>query len=160
MDTALPGRKAVNPPLGLATLAAMCPAHWEVTIVDENIESLPLAPRADIVGICGMGVQFNRQKELLGLYRNNGYFVVAGGSYASLCPESYESLADSVIAGEAEYIWKDFCRDFELGKPKKLYLETGVVSLTDSPIPRFDLLRVDKYQAMSLQFSRGCPFRC
>jgi hypothetical protein len=35
----LPGKRAVNPPLGLATLAALCPAHWEVRIVDENIES-------------------------------------------------------------------------------------------------------------------------
>ena len=40
---------------------------------------------------------------------NGGYFVVAGGSYASLCPEAYESVADAVIAGEAEYIWPQFC---------------------------------------------------
>ena len=30
----LPGKTAVNPPLGLATLAALCPAHWDITIVD------------------------------------------------------------------------------------------------------------------------------
>jgi hypothetical protein len=34
------------------------------------------------------------------------------------------------------------------------------VSLEDSPVPRFDLLDLSKYQAVSLQFSRGCPFRC
>ena len=28
-----------------------------------------------------------------GYYRKKGYFVVAGGSYASLCPESYDSVA-------------------------------------------------------------------
>ncbi len=89
-----------------------------------------------------------------------GYFVVAGGSYASLCPEYYETLADTVISGEAEYIWKEFCSDFEAGKQRSLYQETNEVSLEDSPTPRFDLLNIDKYQAVSLQFSRGCPFRC
>jgi len=160
METVLPGRRAVNAPLGLATLAALCPPDWTVSIVDENIESVPLAPEADLIGICGMGVQFQRQKELLAWYRGQGYFVVAGGSYASLCPEEYHALADAVVAGEAEYIWKEFCRDFEAGRPRPLYQETGVVALTDSPLPRFDLLQIDRYQSMSMQFSRGCPFQC
>ncbi len=160
MDRVLPGRRAVNPPLGLATLAALCPPEWDITIVDENVEPIPLAPAADLVGVCGMGVQFPRQRELLRYYRNEGYRTVAGGSYASLCPELYEPLADTVVAGEAEYIWPQFCRDLEQGTAKRLYHETGVVSLADTPVPRFDLLPVDRYQTMSLQFSRGCPFRC
>jgi radical SAM superfamily enzyme YgiQ (UPF0313 family) len=85
---------------------------------------------------------------------------VAGGSYASLCPEQYDGLADTVVAGEAEYVWPQFCRDVERGEPQPLYRETGTVSLEDSPVPRFDLLDLPKYQAVSLQFSRGCPFRC
>jgi len=92
VDTVLPGKRAINPPLGLATLAALCPAGWDVTIVDENITSLPLDPEADIVGICGMGVQFPRQRELLAYYRGRGHHVVAGGSFASLCAERYDGL--------------------------------------------------------------------
>ncbi|MDQ6802999.1 MAG: B12-binding domain-containing radical SAM protein [Acidobacteriota bacterium] len=107
-----------------------------------------------------MGVQFRRQKELLSYYRGLGYYVVAGGSYASLCPERYETLADTVVAGEAEYIWKEFCRDYEKGTQRALYEEKGVVSLADSPTPRFDLLKLDRYTNISLQFSRGCPFLC
>jgi radical SAM superfamily enzyme YgiQ (UPF0313 family) len=160
VDTVLPNKRTVNPPLGLATLAALSPDNWDIEIIDENIESIPLKPTADLIGVCGMGVQFLRQKELLTYYRNLGFYVVAGGSYASLCPERYESLADSVVAGEAEYIWKEFCRDFEAGAPRHLYQETGVVSLADSPTPRFDLLKLDRYTNVSLQFSRGCPFRC
>lgn len=160
VDTVLPNKRAINPPLGLATLAALCPEDWEVEIIDENVQSIPLDPRADIIGVCGMGVQFTRQRELLTFNRNKGHYVVAGGSYASLCPELYESLADTVVAGEAEYIWKEFCRDFESGRPRGLYRETGIVSLADSPVPRFDLLRLSEYRAVSLQFSRGCPFRC
>jgi len=160
VDEILPGKRALNPPLGLATLAALCPPDWEVTIVDENIEPVPLRPHADIVGVCGMGVQFGRQAELLRYYRSRGYFAVAGGSYASLVPERYAGLADAVIAGEAEYSWGRFCRDYEHGAPIALYRETGTVSLADSPTPRFDLLKLDKYTTATLQFSRGCPFRC
>ena len=161
VDNIMPGGiRTINPPLGLATLAALCPPDWEIEIVDENIESIPLNPRADLIGICGMGVQFKRQSELLKFYKSKGHYVVAGGSYASLCPEYFQDLADTVVAGEAEYIWKEFCKDFEGGAPKKLYQETGEVSLEDSPTPRFDLLKLDRYQAVSLQFSRGCPYRC
>ena len=92
-----PIKYSLFPPLGLATLAALCPPHWRVSIVDENVEPLPLRPRADLIGIGGMGVQSPRQKQLLRYYREAGYRVVAGGSYASLCPEEYFDLADSVI---------------------------------------------------------------
>ncbi|HEV8660900.1 MAG TPA: B12-binding domain-containing radical SAM protein, partial [Thermoanaerobaculia bacterium] len=120
LDNVLPGKRAVNPPLGLATLAALTPKSWEIEIVDENIESIPLDPQADLIGVCGMGVQFPRQRELLAYYRSRGFYVVAGGSYASLVPEQYESLADSIVAGEAEMIWPEFCADFEMGHPQKL----------------------------------------
>ncbi|MCC6195251.1 MAG: B12-binding domain-containing radical SAM protein [Burkholderiales bacterium] len=156
----LPGKRTINPPLGLATLAALCPPTWDVTIVDENVESIPLAPAADLVGVCGMGVQFARQAELLAYYRARGYPVVAGGSFASLCPERYEALADTVVAGEAEYIWPRFCADFEQARAASLYRESGVVSLADSPTPRFDLIKLDRYSTATLQFSRGCPYLC
>jgi radical SAM superfamily enzyme YgiQ (UPF0313 family) len=160
IDQVLPSKRSVNPPLGLATLAALCPPHWEVSIVDENVESVPLAPEADLIGVCGMGVQFERQRELIEHFRQAGYPVVAGGSFASLCPERYIDLASTVVAGESEYIWPRFCADFELGRPQALYQETGVVRLEDSPTPRFDLLKLDRYAMPTMQFSRGCPFRC
>jgi len=151
---------AINPPLGLATLAALCPPHWRVTIVDENVESIPLSPDVDLIGVAGMGVQYPRQRQLLRYYRDRGYRVVAGGSFASLCPERYTEIADTVICGEAEVIWPRFCRDFEDGKAETLYRETQTVDLRDSPVPRFDLLKLDRYSTATLQFSRGCPYLC
>jgi radical SAM superfamily enzyme YgiQ (UPF0313 family) len=160
IEKILSGKRALNPPLGLATLAALCPPHWQVTIVDENVELLPESPQADLVGIGGMGVQAPRQKALLARYRAAGYRTVAGGSYASLCPEEYAGLADTVVAGEAEYLWPRFCADLAAGVPAKLYQETGNVRLEDSPVPRFDLLKLDRYSTATLQLSRGCPFNC
>src|SRR5512134_1017816 len=160
LESVLGGKRSLNPPLGLATLAALCPSDWQVTIVDENVEPLPLKPEADLIGIGGMGVQTPRQKQLLRFYRDAGYRVAAGGSYASLCPEEYREIADHVVAGEAEYIWPRFCADFEAGSAQALYRETGHVRLEDSPVPRFDLLKLERYATATLQLSRGCPYRC
>ncbi|HEX5036338.1 MAG TPA: radical SAM protein [bacterium] len=160
LDNVAKDKKAVNSPLGLATLAALTPADWDIALIDENVEPIDWDFEADVVGVCGMGVQVPRQKEILEHFKKRGIFVVAGGSYASLCPEDYEGLADAVIAGESEYIWPKFCADFAAGSPRALYQETGEVDLTDSPAPRYDLLNTDLYQKVSLQFSRGCPFRC
>ena len=40
------------------------------------------------------------------------------------------------------------------------YHESGLIDLATAPIPRFDLLALDKYSTVSVQFSRGCPFQC
>src|SRR3990167_10034176 len=85
--------RTINPPLGLATLAALGPPDWEIEIIDENIETIPLNPVADVIGVCGMGVQFQRQKELLRFYRNRGYYVVAGGGDAPPRPPHFHTLA-------------------------------------------------------------------
>ena len=160
MNTIIKDKKAVNSPLGLATLAALTPQNWEITIIDENVEPIDWSFKADIVGVCGMGVQVSRQKEILEHFRRRGIYTVVGGSYASLCPEEYEGLADTIVSGEAENIWPKFCVDFLAGKPEKLYQETDVVDVTTSPVPRYDLIKLQSYQKVSLQFSRGCPFQC
>ncbi len=160
VDRILPGKRALNPPLGLATVAALCPPHWEVEIVDENIEPVPLEPDADLIGVCGMAAQFPRQKELMEYFRRRGHYVVAGGSYASLCPECYHGRVDTLLIGECEYIWPRFCAHFEQGSPRSEYRESGTVLLADSPVPRYELLQLDRYATVPIQFSRGCPYRC
>jgi radical SAM superfamily enzyme YgiQ (UPF0313 family) len=159
-DHIFPAKKTLTSPLGLATIAALSPSAWEITIMDENVEPIDWNFPADIVGVCGMGVQFTRQKEILEKFRGKGIYVVAGGSYASLCPEQYYEIADSVISGEAEYIWPQFCADFEIEKTERLYRQEEEVDLQDSPVPRYDLLKIKLYFNIGVQFSRGCPFLC
>jgi radical SAM superfamily enzyme YgiQ (UPF0313 family) len=134
IDNFQPRVRTISPPLGLATLAALCPEEWDVEIIDENVQPVPLETDADIVGVCGMGVQFERQTELLTYYRDKGSYVVAGGSYASLCPDRFDSIADTVVAGEAECVWPLFCRDFSSGSPKRVYRETDSVSVAGSSL--------------------------
>ena len=129
----LPRKRAINPPLGLATVAALTPSHWRITILDENVEPLPTALDADVVGICGMAVQHQRQRELLTHYRQRGRYVVAGGAYASLSPEAYTGLVDTWVVGEAERTWPRFCQDFAAGRPRAQYRQHEPVDLRESP---------------------------
>jgi radical SAM superfamily enzyme YgiQ (UPF0313 family) len=147
-------------PLGLATIAALTPPSWDTHIVDENVEPIDWDEPADLVGICGMAVQYPRQRKIAERFRERDCHVVVGGPYASLCPEEYRDVADTVICGEAEYTWPRFCADFEKGHAESIYRETGSVELTHTPTPRHDLLKFDRYQSVAIQFSRGCPFRC
>jgi len=159
-ENVIRGRRAVNPPLGLATIAALSPREWEISIVDENVEPVDFEVDADIVAVGGMSVQYSRQLQIIKGFRERGHYVVAGGSFSTLCPERYQQHVDTVIAGEAELIWPKFCQDYMAARTLTMYIESGDVPLSASPLPRHDLIKWDKYLAGAVQFSRGCPFLC
>jgi len=50
--------------------------------------------------------------------------------------------------------------DLERGSARRLYSITEKPDVSRTPVPRFDLLALNKYTFMSVQFSRGCPFTC
>jgi len=130
--------------LGLATRAALCPPDWQVEIVDENIEPVPLESAQISAAFAAWRAVSARE----GIARSLPHarpLHPGGGQLCFTAPGALRSLADTVVAGEAEYIYTQFCRDFERGEPKALYHETETVALTDSPTPRFDLLKLDRY---------------
>ncbi len=61
------GRRALMPPLGLATVAAMVPREYDCSIVDMNIEPLTDAPisDADLVLISAMIVQRDSARSVI-----------------------------------------------------------------------------------------------
>ena len=67
---------------------------------------------------------------------------------------------DVLFVGEAEYTWPQFVRDYEAGAWQAEYRQDEKPSMLDSPLPRFDLLKVDRYRSMAIQFARGCPYNC
>ena len=158
----LTGRKAVNPPLGLITVAALLPWDWELRLVDLNTASLTEADWqwADIIMISAMYIQKDGLLALAGEARRRGKTIVAGGAYPTSLPE--EALAagcDFVVRGEGENTIPLLLEALRHGRP-------GVIEapdkpeMTASPIPRFDLLRLGDYNGLTIQTSRGCPFDC
>ena len=161
-DEILPvlGKRCIFPNLSMPTLAALTPPEHEVTLCDENVEEIDFDIEADVVGVTGYIIHKPRMLQILAEFRKRGRFVVVGGPFASLCPEQLREHADVVFIDEAEDTWPQFLADFCSGSTRREYRPTEKPDLTRSPTPRFDLLRVDRYHAMTIQFARGCPFTC
>ncbi len=154
-------RRSLLPPLGLITVAALLPRHWECRLVDLDVR--PLADEdlrwADVVMLTGMLVQRESLHQVLGRCRRMGVRTVVGGPYATALPEEL-TLADHVVVGEGEDLVPELAADLQAGRARPVYRETEKPDLTAAPLPRYDLLRVEDYHQMCLQYSRGCPFSC
>lgn len=154
-------RRAALPPLGLVTVAAMLPEHWDVRLVDMNVTRLLDADLswADVVLTSTMVVQASSLDEVVRRCNRIGVPVVAGGPYPSISPECLEGV-DHIFVGEAEGALDELIADLENGCARQRYDAPGAPDVNDSPIPRFDLLDLDAYASMAVQHSRGCPFAC
>ena len=156
------GSKTTNPPLGLLTVAALLPLDWELRLADLNTRKLTEDDWqwADLILISAMYIQRAGLLALVREAKHRGKTVVVGGPHPTSLPEAaLEAGSDFVVQGEGENTIPLLLEAMKNGK-------TGVIKndkrpdLTTSPIPRFDLLRLDDYDTMTIQTSRGCPFDC
>jgi radical SAM superfamily enzyme YgiQ (UPF0313 family) len=156
------GKRANLPVACLGLLAALVPDHHQVTLVDENVEDIDFdrLGRADLVCLTGMSIQGRRLIEILEEVRARGVMTAVGGPMATVEPEALEGLADIVFLGEADETWPQFLKDWERGEYKTRYEQPDKTDVTKLPLPRVDLLKMDRYMFGSLQISRGCPFTC
>lgn len=154
--------RSLLPPLGLITVAALCPKAWTIRLIDRAFEELLEADIlwADLVMVSGMLVQKHDIREILAWARALGKRTMIGGPYASSQPELVLSLADHVVVGEPDEVFPQIAADLETGSAKRLYTIHEKPDVRSTPLPRFDLLRFEDYALMSIQFSRGCPFQC
>lgn len=161
-DRILPtlGRRCIFPNLSMPTVAGLTPREHEVVLCDENVEEIDFDVDADLIGVTGYIVHQQRMREIIAEFRRRGRFVVVGGPHASLCPEEWRGRCDVLFIDEAEETWPRFLEDFAAGAWKTEYRPDEKPDLSLSPVPRFDLLRVDRYHALTIQFARGCPFQC
>ncbi len=153
-------KRSAFPPLGLMTIAPLFPAGWNRRLVDLNVE--PLRDRdlkwADVALISGMLVQQESMEEVARRCRRHGLPVVMGGPITS--GVDFSHLADAVMQGEAEDLIGQLATDLEARSLKPVYGHPERPSLLRSPLPDLSLIRIQKYSAMALQYSRGCPFNC
>ncbi len=154
--------KVVMPPLGLITVAALCPENWTLRLVDQGVEELTDDDIlwADLVMASAMTVQRDGLQEVLARARRLGRRTMVGGPYASGEPARMLAIADHVVVGEPDEVFGEIARGLEEGTARRLYEIADKPDVTRTPAPRFDLLNLDCYASMSVQFSRGCPFQC
>ncbi len=157
-------RKVLLPPLGLVTVAAILPQTWEYKLVDRNVRNITEAEWAwaDIVIMSAMIVQKQDLITQIKEAKKRGKLVAVGGPFPTSVPEdSLEAGADFMILDEGEITLPLFVEAITRGDQSGVFRSDGVKpDVTTTPVPRFDLLELDQYDSMSIQFSRGCPFQC
>jgi radical SAM superfamily enzyme YgiQ (UPF0313 family) len=158
-------KKATLPPLGLATLAAHLPAHWEIRIRDLHLDPLSDADIqwADAVLVSGMIVQARSMRGALERARRFGKRTVVGGPAPTTSPDAFPE-ADHVFLGEAEGRLDMLVAALEspgTSAPRVLSpAGEGRPDLAQARVPRFDLVDLGAYATFAIQVSRGCPFNC
>ena len=154
--------KSVMPPLGLITVAALCPANWTIRLLDMAFEELSDEDLlwADLVMVSSMHAQKVNTLGVLSRARDLDRRTFIGGPWASSEPEFLLDKADHVMVGEAEEAFAEIAVALEEGTARALYKIVDKPDMSITPVPRFDLLQLKKYTSMSVQFSRGCPFQC
>lgn len=153
-------KKYSVPPLGLLTVAGMIPERHQVALCDENAGAIDWDMDCDVVGITGMHLQGPGIRTIAGRFRERGKTVIIGGPSCMAVPERYRDVADVLMVGESEQIWPQCIDDLEKGVVKDAYYPSETVDLRTSPMPRFELISRRDYMAISLQTTRGCPFKC
>lgn len=153
------------PSLSLLTLAGLTPPDIEVEyreIRDLRAEGLP-SERYDLVAISSFSAQIFDAYAVADHYRSRGVPVVLGGLHVTALPDEAAAHADAIVIGEAEPHWPRLLADWRAGRLRPRYERADgqpEFDFAHSPMPRFDLLDIEKYNRIPVQTSRGCPHKC
>ncbi|HSD63705.1 MAG TPA: DUF4070 domain-containing protein [Ignavibacteriaceae bacterium] len=154
-------KKASFPPLGLLTVASMLPPEWDKKLIDMNAEDLKDSDIlwADYVFISAMSIQSDSANQVIQRCKDLNTKIVAGGPLFTSSSEYYKTI-DHLILNEAEITLPQFLKDLDSGKTKQIYNTEEWADITTTPLPLWEILPINHYSSMSLQYSRGCPYDC
>ena len=150
------------PSLALLTLAGMTPDTFEISYHEvPDIHALGELPPCDVAAISSYSAQIRDGYALADRFRAAGVTVVLGGLHVTALPEEALEHADAVVVGEGEIGWPEVLRDLPAGRLRRVYAADGrEFDLADAPMPRFDLLEIERYNRLTVQTQRGCPWHC
>lgn len=155
------GKSSLMPPLGLMTVAALLPKEYNLKIIDMNVD--PLTEEdirwAELVFVSAMIVQKESFADVVALCNTYGVPVAAGGPYPTSSHNDIIGVSYFIL-NEGEVTIPQFILDYEKGRALPLYTSDVKPDITETPVPRFDLIDVTAYGSLSVQYSRGCPFTC
>ncbi len=186
----------IQPPLGLAYLAAMIKDTHKVQVIDAAAENLQFpaifkridAFKPDVIGITSnISISYIACELALRLkLHNRSVKIVMGGPWATSNADYIikHRIADYVVLGEGEFVFKDFLDKLERGEsvdgvsgivlknpegniihnPKRDFIN----NLDDLPYPAWELFPASgKYfnhfrhlPMYPMMVTRGCPYGC
>lgn len=154
-------KKSNLPPLGILTVASMLPKEWNLKLVDMNTK--PLKDKdlmwADYVFVSAMNIQKDSARRVLDRAKAFGKKTVGGGPLFTCDPDDFDDV-DHLLLYEGEICIPKFLRDLENNCAKHKYEFVEYPQLTETPVPAWGLIDLNKYVMLCIQYSRGCPFHC
>jgi radical SAM superfamily enzyme YgiQ (UPF0313 family) len=114
---------------------------------------------ADMVFISAIVAQKQSVAEVIARCKRHGVRTVAGGPLFTTTHEEYKAI-DHFVLDEAELTLPQFLDDLKKGTLRHIYRAASRADITDTPVPRWDLIDMRQYASMNIQYSRGCPFNC
>ncbi|RJQ58903.1 MAG: DUF4070 domain-containing protein [Stygiobacter sp.] len=154
-------KKASFPPLGLLTVASMLPEEWNKKLIDMNASQLKDGDIlwADYVFISAMSIQSESAKQVIERCKTLNTKIVAGGPLFTSSSDDYQQV-DHLVLNEAEKTLPMFLQDLIEGNPQHKYTSEDWADITTTPLPLWDIVPMNNYSSMNIQYSRGCPFDC
>jgi radical SAM superfamily enzyme YgiQ (UPF0313 family) len=150
------------PSLGLLTLAGLTPDDVDVSYHEiADIRTMGQLPACDVAAIASFSAQIKDAYVIADQYRALEVRVILGGLHVTARPDEAAQHADAIVTGEGEHSWPRVVDDLRGGHLRPRYAADGrEFDLATSPMPRFDLLDIDRYNRLTVQTQRGCPWRC
>jgi len=182
-----------GPPLGLAYLASMVREEHDVRIVDslaedynyEDVKKIIKKYDPEVVGITSTTSMMPDAYIVAKMAKryNENVKIIMGGPHVTFVPEKTFKecpCIDFIVRGEGEITFKELIDALEKNKDPSnilgLSINLGdkvknnpprplIKNVDTIPMPSYDLLPMEKYQADGVRFgtvmtSRGCPFDC
>lgn len=150
------------PSLSLLTLAGLTPDEFEISYHEvPDLRLLEVLPDCDVAAIASFSAQIKDAYRLSDRYRAAGVRTVLGGLHVTARPDEAARHADAIVVGEGELSWPRLLDDLRAGRLQPRYAADGrEFDMAEAPMPRFDLLDMDRYNRITVQTQRGCPWRC
>jgi len=114
---------------------------------------------ADYVFVSAMIAQKISTQNVIDRCMALGVKTVGGGPLFNSYADDFPGV-DHLVLGEGEVSLPLFLEDLQSGSLKPRYCSEEHPRLEGIPVPKWGLIDLKKYAAMSIQYSRGCPFNC
>jgi radical SAM superfamily enzyme YgiQ (UPF0313 family) len=146
---------------GLETLAALTPDWVDLTVANENLDTIDFDGDYDLVALTVMVTNATRACQIADKFRKRGIKVVMGGYYPYMVGDFALNHADAICASEAEHLWGRILEDARDGTLKPVYEQSDKTDMSQiTHLPRPNRARWMRHVSLTLQASRGCPFDC
>ncbi len=151
------------PSLGLLTIAGMISRKHNCEYLEvRDVERDDLPKHFDVVLVSFLSATSKEAYRLARQFQEIGTKVVLGGLHVTLNPREASAYGDAIVVGEGEPVISDLLADLEKNGLKNYYRAEayGAFDLSEAPLPRYELIRPERYTRFTLQTQRGCPLSC